>query len=66
IDEQSKADALAEATDAHRHFNDDVVDVNRGLARAYREIGRPAPPPTPFDDAPPAGFVPARVSSDVF
>jgi hypothetical protein len=23
-------------TDAHRHFNEDVVDVNKGLVSAYR------------------------------
>lgn len=46
IDTQDKADALPVATDAHRHFNEDVVDVNRGLAAAYRrlvEAGHPPP-----------------------
>ena len=46
IDTQDKADALGAATDAHRHFNEDVVDVNRGLAAAYRRLldaGHPAP-----------------------
>ena len=38
IDTQDKADALGLATDAHRHFNEDVVDVNRGLAAAYRRL----------------------------
>jgi sulfate permease, SulP family len=46
IDTQDKADALGPATEAHRHFNEDVVDVNRGLAAAYRRLldaGHPAP-----------------------
>lgn len=46
IDTQDKADALGLATDTHRHFNEDVVDVNRGLAAAYRRLldaGHPAP-----------------------
>jgi sulfate permease, SulP family len=38
VDTQTKADALPPATDAHRHFNEDVVDVNRGLAAAYRRL----------------------------
>ncbi len=36
IQQQIDADGLPAANEAHRHFNDDVVDVNRGLARAYR------------------------------
>jgi MFS superfamily sulfate permease-like transporter/carbonic anhydrase/acetyltransferase-like protein (isoleucine patch superfamily) len=36
VQTQSEADDLPPASEAHRHFNDDVVDVNRGLARAYR------------------------------
>ncbi|MDP3151190.1 MAG: SulP family inorganic anion transporter [Archangium sp.] len=46
IDTQDKADALAPASDAQHHFNEDVVDVNRGLAAAYRRLldaGHPAP-----------------------
>jgi SulP family sulfate permease len=46
VDTQDKADALPLATDAHRHFNEDVVDVNRGLAAAYRRLvvaGHPPP-----------------------
>jgi SulP family sulfate permease len=38
IDTQDKADGLPTATDAHRHFNEDVVDVNKGLAAAYRRL----------------------------
>lgn len=45
IQTQIDADGLPEASAAHRHFNDEVVDVNRGLARAYRA---------------PAGLEPAR------
>jgi SulP family sulfate permease len=37
-DTQAKADALPQATDAQHHFNEDVVDVNRGLAAAYRRL----------------------------
>ncbi len=36
IDNQDKVDALPLVVEAHRHFNEDVVDVNRGLAVAYR------------------------------
>jgi SulP family sulfate permease len=36
IDSQEKVDALPLADEAQRHFNEDVVDVNRGLAAAYR------------------------------
>jgi SulP family sulfate permease len=38
VDSQAKADALPAATDAQHHFNEDVVDVNRGLAAAYRRL----------------------------
>lgn len=38
VDTQAKADALPAATDAQHHFNEDVVDVNRGLAAAYRRL----------------------------
>lgn len=46
VDTQAKADGLPPATDAHHHFNEDVVDVNRGLAAAYRRLviaGHPPP-----------------------
>jgi MFS superfamily sulfate permease-like transporter/carbonic anhydrase/acetyltransferase-like protein (isoleucine patch superfamily) len=36
VDTQGKADALPAASDAHLEFNEDVVEVNRGLASAYR------------------------------
>jgi len=37
IDTQDKANALAMAGPEQRHFNEDVVEVNRGLAVAYHE-----------------------------
>ena len=36
IDTQEKADDLPPVTHDHQHFNEDVVEVNRGLAAAYR------------------------------
>jgi len=36
VDTADKVDALPRVTDAHKHFNEDVVEVNRGLAAAYR------------------------------
>jgi sulfate permease, SulP family len=36
IDTQDKANSLPEATQAHHHFNEDVVEVNEGLASAYQ------------------------------
>ncbi len=35
IDSASKVKDLPPVTDAHMHFNEDVVEVNRGLAAAY-------------------------------
>lgn len=66
IDEQEKADALGEATEAHRHFNDDVVDVNRGLAHAYQTTTRAPTGSTRVRDEEPAGFEPPHVESDNF
>lgn len=37
VDTQEIADNLPEVTHQHTHFNDDVVEVNRGLAVAYHE-----------------------------
>jgi SulP family sulfate permease len=37
IDTPEKAAHLPPAGETHRHFNEDVVEVNRGLAAAYRE-----------------------------
>lgn len=36
IDTIDKVDQLPAVSDAQHHFNEDVVDVNRGLAAAYR------------------------------
>lgn len=35
IDSPAKVKDLPDATEAHAHFNEDVVEVNRGLAAAY-------------------------------
>jgi sulfate permease, SulP family len=35
IDSQAKVKELPDVTEAHLHFNEDVVEVNRGLASAY-------------------------------
>lgn len=43
VDSMDKVDGLPEVNEAQHHFNEDVVDVNRGLAAAYRvalESGR--------------------------
>lgn len=40
VDHSSKIELLENVTDAHLHFNEDVVAVNRGLAAAYREQHR--------------------------
>jgi SulP family sulfate permease len=37
VDSKEKANALPPVEEAHKHFNEDVVEVNRGLAAAYRE-----------------------------
>jgi SulP family sulfate permease len=37
IDSAEKVEELRDVTHAQREFNDDVVEVNRGLAAAYRE-----------------------------
>lgn len=60
VDSRDKVDALPPVDDAQRHFNEDVVDVNRGLAAAYRrllEAGHPPPrdegggtEPSPWDE----------------
>ncbi|MEY4616051.1 MAG: hypothetical protein RJB66_1011 [Pseudomonadota bacterium] len=38
IDTQEKAKNLARVSPVHQHFNEDVVEVNKGLAQAYREL----------------------------
>jgi sulfate permease, SulP family len=35
VDSAAKVKDLPDASEAHMHFNDDVVEVNRGLAAAY-------------------------------
>lgn len=72
IDTQDKANALAVAGPEQRHFNDDVVEVNRGLAVAYSEHayqpnGMVAPPKTAYvrldkDDT----WAPPKPSSESF
>ncbi len=36
VDTQEKAQSLPESDHSKRHFNEDVVEVNRGLAEAYK------------------------------
>ncbi len=38
VDSRERVDALPNADEAQHHFNEDVVDVNRGLAAAYRAL----------------------------
>jgi len=45
IDSQQKVDELPAADESQRHFNEDVVDVNRGLAAAYRAAFASGLPP---------------------
>lgn len=40
VDSMDKVESLGPATAAHSHFNEDVVDVNRGLVAAYRRQGK--------------------------
>lgn len=40
VDTADKVRALGPVTEGHRHFAEDVVEVNRGLAAAYREHER--------------------------
>lgn len=41
IDSQEKVDQLPDVSDHHLHFNEDVVDVNKGLAKAYLDLFNP-------------------------
>ncbi len=43
IDSVDKVDALPPVDPSQHHFNADVVDVNRGLAAAYRATTEPSP-----------------------
>ncbi len=38
IDSKEKAQSLPRVSPMHQHFNEDVVEVNKGLAEAYREL----------------------------
>jgi SulP family sulfate permease len=55
VDSPEKVRQLPDVEDAHAHFNEDVVQVNRGLVVAYaRHVspeapGVPAPPPSSSD-----------------
>jgi SulP family sulfate permease len=40
VTSQDAVDALPPAQEAHGHFNEDVVDVNRGLAAAYHSADK--------------------------
>jgi sulfate permease, SulP family len=51
VDSADAVDKLPDASHAHAEFNEDVVDVNRGLAAAYRSV----------DEAPPRRGPGARV-----
>jgi SulP family sulfate permease len=68
IDTADKVRDLPPVTEGARHFAVDVVDVNRGLAAAYRELEReptrgPAPAAEPTDMA---GWEPPRAASSRF
>ncbi|WP_395829178.1 SulP family inorganic anion transporter [Archangium violaceum] len=48
VDTAEKAERLPPVSEAHREFNEDVVDVNRGLAAAYRaQVGMSKGPARP-------------------
>lgn len=49
VDTQDAVDALPVVTDVHKEFNEDVVEVNRGLARAYHAAKAPALTIAPAD-----------------
>jgi SulP family sulfate permease len=53
VDSQSKVDSLPAVDAAQRHFNEDVVDVNRGLAAAYRRLHAPTSTGVPRAERPP-------------
>jgi SulP family sulfate permease len=40
VDSADAVDALPPVTEAHKEFNEDVVEVNRGLAVAYHARDR--------------------------
>ncbi len=68
VDSPEKVAQLPDVEHAHVHFNDDVVQVNRGLAVAYARATPAEDDAVPHADAPPApayGAYPAR-SSNLF
>lgn len=58
IDTADAVDALPLVTEVHREFNEDVVEVNRGLAVAYHARDLASRGPTRADGQEPAGDVP--------
>ncbi|MBL8685075.1 MAG: hypothetical protein JNK05_38215 [Myxococcales bacterium] len=76
VDSADAVDRLPDAEHAHHEFNEDVVEVNRGLAVAYRAAGgeiadpalgspdadRPRRAPKPWEEA----WRPARPGKDSF
>ncbi len=60
VDSKEAVAALPDVSDTQREFNEDVVDVNRGLAAAYNLVRRPkeASPLVPELEVP--GFPPFR------
>jgi len=62
IDSADKVALLHDATEHHAEFNEDVVDVNRGLAAAYRRHRGRAPHGLQFDRSHPhPGAAPAHL-----
>lgn len=49
VDSADAVDALPLVSDAHKEFNEDVVEVNRGLAVAYHQHARERTLPGPHD-----------------
>lgn len=72
VDSADKVRQLPPVTEGHRHFAEDVVEVNRGLAAAYREHDReherrgPAARATPGPAAATAGWEPPLLALDRF
>lgn len=73
VDTAEKVAALGPVTEAHREFNADVVEVNRGLAAAYREQRLRAsgasiahPPDGGWSRSDAAGWGPPASSGGVF
>lgn len=63
VDSADAVDALPLATQGHHEFNEDVVDVNRGLAAAYHALhgpqGRPSASAAPTPPGHPTPALPA-------